>query len=169
MIFVLFFLISLVNLQDEKPQIKLSQMENNQCSTDIGKLNLRFKMQYSFQKEINSYFLLSMKDQNSQKKTMICKVELEGSNEDGKNSTEPEKDKEKEENTDKEKEEDKDKEKEEDKDKPKEEDKDKEKEEDKDKPKTNQRKKKRIKKTKKTRTNKKKKTKNNLIQTVKKL
>ena len=133
MIFVLFFLISLVNLQDEEPQIKLGQMENNQCSTDIGKLNLRFKMQYSFQKEINSYFLLSMKDQNSQKKTMICKVELEGSNEDGKNSTEPEEDKKKEENTDKEKEEDKDKEKEEDKDKPKEEDKDKEKEEDKDK------------------------------------
>ena len=78
-------LLSLVNLQDKEPNVELGKMEENQCSTDIGKLNFKFKFQYTSEDVINSYFLLNLRDQNSQKHSMICKVEVEESKENKKN------------------------------------------------------------------------------------
>jgi DNA repair exonuclease SbcCD ATPase subunit len=87
-------LISFVYLQN-KPSIKIGEMENNQCSTDIGRLNYKFMLQYTTEEVINSYFLLNMKDQNNEKRAMICKIELGVNKENGKNGTETDPDKDK--------------------------------------------------------------------------
>jgi DNA repair exonuclease SbcCD ATPase subunit len=71
-----FILISFAHLQ-QKPSIHLGKMESNQCSTDIGRLNFKFKYQYTSEEAVNSFFLLNMQDQNNQKRSMICRVELE--------------------------------------------------------------------------------------------
>ena len=84
-IFVL-ILISFVNLQN-RPSIEIGKMQENQCSNDIGRLNFKFKFQYTTEVNLNSYFLLNLKDQNSQKRPMICRIELEKSKETGKNGT----------------------------------------------------------------------------------
>ena len=64
-------LISFVNLQN-KPNVEIGEMEDDQCSTDIGRHNYNFKTQYTTEEAINSYFLLNMKDQNNEKHIMIC-------------------------------------------------------------------------------------------------
>jgi len=129
-------LISFANLQN-KPNVEIGEVENNQCSSDIGRFNYKFKIQYTSEEAINSYFLLNMKDQNNEKRAMICKVELGETKENEKNEPEPDPNqpKEKEKDQPKEKEKEKDQPKEKEKEKEKDQPKEKEKEKEKDQPK----------------------------------
>ena len=58
------------------PHVEISKLENNQCSKNVGKVDLTFNYASSYTEKIDSFFMLKFVDKANKKRPTICKLAL---------------------------------------------------------------------------------------------
>ena len=65
------FLLKII-ISHKRERVELLNMEQKECSTNLGKMDLILNSNYTSEEEIKSYFLLNFKDNKNKKRPMIC-------------------------------------------------------------------------------------------------
>ena len=85
---MLLLLIFLISNGQSNPNIEIIGGEKSlKCSNDIGKMEFSSEYTFSFQEELNSYFLLNFKDSSNKKHYSICLLSKSFSKSETKSST----------------------------------------------------------------------------------
>lgn len=67
------FLLVLFSSNQANPDVKISNVDNSQCSTSVGKIDMVVNYTSASEDNINSYFLLNFLDKKNQKRPSICR------------------------------------------------------------------------------------------------
>ena len=69
---IFLFLLIQISLNEERPKIKILEVKDPKCSTELGRVDFTAKYSYDSVKDLNSYFLLFFKDKENKKRSSIC-------------------------------------------------------------------------------------------------
>jgi len=83
------FLLVLFSSNQANPDVKISNVDNSQCSTSVGKIDMVVNYTSASEDNINSYFLLNFLDKNNQKRPSICRFTSRNGSPINPDSTEP--------------------------------------------------------------------------------